>query len=109
MKLTIRSGDYFEFSHQGPLASYSSSADVPVTYDLYIENENQDQLFRVTASDDVSYSFTATATTFYDSRFTLGDGNLSVDYCRLLLQLRERFSYYRGWDWCLERYRESSS
>ncbi|KAG5355537.1 hypothetical protein CJU90_6617 [Yarrowia sp. C11] len=60
---TIRGGDYFQFQLHGD----SLSGD-------------QEKLFHVTVSDDDNYIFTATATTFFDSPFTLGPGTFSVEF-----------------------------
>lgn len=83
---SIKSGDYFEFTIEGPLASYSESSDVPLTYDFYIEDENNDQLFHVTNTDD-DYSLRATATAFFDNPpgkiFSIA-GTFSVDLLLLL-------------------------
>ncbi|RDW44564.1 hypothetical protein B0I74DRAFT_45397 [Yarrowia lipolytica] len=78
----IQSGDYFDFTIKGPLAPYSESSEVPLTYDFYIETDNKEQLFHVTATDD-NHSFRATATDFFDSppgeTFNLA-GTFSVDF-----------------------------
>lgn len=43
--INMKSGDYSDFSIQGPLSSYSASSVVPVTYNFNIESQNQVPLF----------------------------------------------------------------
>lgn len=77
---SIRSGDYFDFAITGSLRDYSDASNVPITYDFYIESDNNDQLFHVVALDN-NHSFRATATTFFDQG-VISDiaGNFAVDF-----------------------------
>lgn len=77
----VRSGDYFDFTLEGPLASYGASSEVPLSYDFYIENDDNEKIFHVISTDD-DHSFRATATDYFDDvsgEISGVSGSFSID------------------------------